>query len=514
MFPLILGVTLLFCLSLVARLFTFVVDPLFYNEMLISKRRYKVIPRYFMTGYFAFFISKAFTSPMTIENVDSVRYALSALIQSEATLMAVCISIGIILPQVFANTSKIKDFNLDYRDYDLMIVASFFGVSIAVTALLLFSLDSTTEQRYLKEAAGWSFTLFVISLSSLFPFIQSEIGKATVTGQFSILLGRIENRVFLESTEEGFLARSEIIYVIRFLETIMESQDMTALRRTCYLFLRKCRLSLIRGRKKNHEVRISEQLLSEMRKLERQSRKSDVVVQTELLAVTNSLIDVISFGELNKDKIIRAFTAHNMQYGSNIVRISLELAKHAKIDRTNLSISLLECLALVLYDKQLASLFDNSDIDEALALSKQLLAVGNREYVFRMFVSSQKLDRHEMKKAREAINATFFGVLFAAYDLYADRRLTDFTFFNNVLLSAFSGSFLWETDVVKVCFLSKFIEYFNKNTQNDRAQSFYDNLLSLSKDQTLGGAVVKIILNEIDRFLEFVQDLSTRNPNQ
>lgn len=503
-------ILLLFLLGLISKLLVAVVDPLFYSEMLIAKRKYKMIPRYFFTAYIAFFLSRLLTSQITVESVDSVRYTLSALIQGETTLMAVCISIGIILPQIFANSSRITDFNLDYRDYDMTIVATFFGVSIAITAMLLFSLNDATNQTVLDETAKWSFMLFALSLSSLFPFVQSEISKATITGQFSIFLGQIQRDTILESRQETILNKSERTMLMRFMETVLECKDIIVIRRICYLLLKKCNSCIIKARKKNHESNLSDQLLADMRKLQRQSWKSGDIFQTELLDATNILIDVIQFGSLSKDRLFRAFVARNIYYGTNLVNNSLEMAKHVKIDLTMLAISLLECFKSFLSEKSLISP-NKEQLDRLLPLMEKIISTGNNAYLKRVFKIGRKFaDNKERTKIRESLYCAVFDNLFAVYDLYCDKGITDLSLFNKVLSSTLSGCLFWETETTRTCFASRFIDYQNKTRESDRAKKLYDNLLSISKDPDFDSAMMRIILEDINKLVEITERLGNK----
>jgi hypothetical protein len=237
------------------------------------------------------------SAAVKFESVDSLKFALSAFIQSESTLLALCVTLGAILPQVLSVRSRTRDLTYGYFDSDLIMVLIVFSSSIFLSSLFLINLRENFEPNHLRVVGKTGIVLLSISLGSLFPFAKSVISKTSASGQFKILL---ENSWLVGSPiiEIGGFDYSVtgIDKVISTLEDIVKVEDEITLIRCCYLLIRKCQVDLRRAARRGSNVFSRHGISKLVSKLDSLSEKiiSDQLEKSVVTACTSQTICIVN----------------------------------------------------------------------------------------------------------------------------------------------------------------------------------------------------------------------------
>lgn len=297
--------------------------------------RMSPIVHYDALPYYIYFLAASVVIgalvPLAVSNVDSLRYALSAFIQSEATLLALCVTLGAILPQVLSNKPRTSDLTLNYFDLDLIIILIIFSTSIIGSSLLIISLEDTSEAGFIREIGRFGLILLTISLGSLFPFARSEISKTAVSGQFRILLENVRINDFVGKSKPFDYSVTGIDKVLSTLKIITIEEDEITLRRCSYSLIKHCQLSLKKTRRRSKNPKLSSKLLSGLDSLANEVKN---IRPNESLVIlsTARLLDIIDNTDTLSEEYCSVILNNERAYWERYAFCLLEISKSAGIN--------------------------------------------------------------------------------------------------------------------------------------------------------------------------------------
>ncbi|HNS35338.1 MAG TPA: hypothetical protein PKI70_04450 [Mesotoga sp.] len=332
-----------------------------------------------MAHYIYFLVTSAVIGasvPFAVEfsNVDSLRYALSAFIQSEATLLALCVTLGAILPQVLSNKPRTSDLTLNYFDRDLIIILIIFSTSIIGSSLLIISLEDTSEAGFIREIGRFGLILLTISLGSLFPFARSEISKTAVSGQFRILLENVRINDFVGKSKPFDYSVTGIDKVLSTLKAITEEEDEITLRRCSYSIIKRCQLSLKKTRSRTKDPKLSSKLLYGLDSLANEVKNCRPNESLVVLS-TARLLDVIDNNDTLHEKHRSVILNNERAYWERYAFCLLEISKSVGIAVVTVLETIQEAMFCLLQGNY-ASSIDSGDRSHFLELAREFFRKG------------------------------------------------------------------------------------------------------------------------------------------
>ena len=99
-------------------------------------------------------------------NPESARYLLSALIQSQAAIIAIVVSLTLVAVQLAASSYSKRIIDVFKKNPDFWIVLSLYGISIIYSSIVLKSIDDSDLELFISISIYFSIFTFII----LFPF--------------------------------------------------------------------------------------------------------------------------------------------------------------------------------------------------------------------------------------------------------------------------------------------------------------------------------------------------------
>ncbi|MFA4825211.1 MAG: DUF2254 family protein [Methanoregula sp.] len=154
---------------------------------------------YFSIFFAVFVLGGAFITYLnfTNSNLDSCRYFLSALVQCQAAIISIVISLTLIAVQLTAQKYSFKTVDIFKKDPDLWILLTIYIISITYEFLILKEIDGSP---YITEKLGYfvsfAYLLGIFTLLALIPYILNTINLLKSDILISRLIDSISEKNF------------------------------------------------------------------------------------------------------------------------------------------------------------------------------------------------------------------------------------------------------------------------------------------------------------------------------
>jgi len=142
-------------------------------------------------------------------NVDSARYLLSALIQSEAAIVAIVVSLSLVAAQLAASSysTRVIEVFINYKKNPeplilLLIYGSAMFWGLAVLKLIEKDNSYLNNQSNLEAYISFSYYLGFFAFIALVPYIKNTLELLKPSVLFNLLAEKITKQNILESIEE------------------------------------------------------------------------------------------------------------------------------------------------------------------------------------------------------------------------------------------------------------------------------------------------------------------------
>jgi uncharacterized membrane protein len=149
---------------------------------------------------------------------DSARYLLSTLVQSEAAILAIVITLSLIAIQLAASSysSRVIEIFKNAPDFRILIIVYIFAIIFSSGTLKLIESDGNFPRLMLESLISISYIIGIFAFLSLVPYIQNiyELLKPTE------IISRLSTRITMEDFEKPnqWLSLYTIITIFNFHE--------------------------------------------------------------------------------------------------------------------------------------------------------------------------------------------------------------------------------------------------------------------------------------------------------
>lgn len=181
-----------------------------YGSRISECKIYFIIFIFILVAFFAVYTTNIFEY-----NPDNARYFLSTLVQSQAAIISIIISLTLIAVQLASSayTQKITEDLKKNPHFWALIIIYIFAIIGELFILLLIPPDSNTTgfNEIIKKTILFCYFIGAFTIISLFPFIRNSLNYLSPTGIISIVK-REEIKINLESPEdEGLQSLFDIL---------------------------------------------------------------------------------------------------------------------------------------------------------------------------------------------------------------------------------------------------------------------------------------------------------------
>ncbi|MDO8724554.1 MAG: DUF2254 family protein [Candidatus Methanoperedens sp.] len=140
-------------------------------------------------------------------DVESARYMLSAMIQSEAAIVAIVVTLSLVVVQLAAQSYSARVIEVFRRAPDLWILIGIYGIAIfyglGVLKLIEMANPQLNSLSNLEHEIAFSFYLGVFSYVALVPYIWKMFDMVKPSDVFEIISGKITKKNILAAIREG-----------------------------------------------------------------------------------------------------------------------------------------------------------------------------------------------------------------------------------------------------------------------------------------------------------------------
>lgn len=156
----------------------------------------------FIIGYLAF--SFVLSDYVLHTDVDSARYMLSALIQSEAAIVALVVTLSLVAVQLAAQSYSARVIEVFRRAPDLWILMGIYGIAIfyGLGVLKMIENPLVGRQSNLEEHIAFSYYLGVFAFVALVPYMWNTLEMLKPSAVIDILAKRITKDSILAAINE------------------------------------------------------------------------------------------------------------------------------------------------------------------------------------------------------------------------------------------------------------------------------------------------------------------------
>ncbi len=175
------------------------------NEISLWARR---LALYICLGAFIIVISHIAFSYFNLlhTDVDSARYMLSALVQSEAAIVALVVTLSLVAVQLAAQSYSARVIEVFRRTPDLWILMGIYGVAIFYGLGVLKLIERANPQvnslSNLEGQVAFSYYLGVFAFVALVPYIWNTLEMLKPSTVINILAERITKESILDAIDE------------------------------------------------------------------------------------------------------------------------------------------------------------------------------------------------------------------------------------------------------------------------------------------------------------------------
>jgi hypothetical protein len=166
----------------------------------------------FIIGYLAF--SFILSDNVLHTDVDSARYMLSALIQSEAAIVALVVTLSLVAVQLAASSYSARVIEVFRKAPDLWILMGIYGVAIfyglGVLKLIEKANPAVNNLSNLEEHVAFSYNLGVFAFVALVPYIWNTLDMLKPSTVIKVLSEEITKGNILSAIKDDSLKPNEI----------------------------------------------------------------------------------------------------------------------------------------------------------------------------------------------------------------------------------------------------------------------------------------------------------------
>jgi len=130
-------------------------------------------------------------------NPESARYLLSALIQSQAAIIAIVVSLTLVAVQLAASSYSKRIIDVFKKNPDFWIVLSLYGISIIYSSIVLKSIDDSDLELFISISIYFSIFTFII----LFPFFINILNILKPSAIIQELIDGVTKQYIIECNE-------------------------------------------------------------------------------------------------------------------------------------------------------------------------------------------------------------------------------------------------------------------------------------------------------------------------
>lgn len=134
-------------------------------------------------------------------DVDSARYMLSALVQSEVAIVAIVITLSLVAVQLVASSYSARVIDVFKKTPDLWILIGIYGVAIFYSLGVLKLVEKDTLSK-LENSISFSYYLGIFAFVALTPYTLSILNLLKPSTIIKMLAGRITRQNILTHIEE------------------------------------------------------------------------------------------------------------------------------------------------------------------------------------------------------------------------------------------------------------------------------------------------------------------------
>jgi len=137
-------------------------------------------------------------------DVDSARYMLSALIQSEAAIVALVVTLSLVAVQLAASSYSARVIEVFRRAPDLWILMGIYGIAIfyGLGVLKMIENPLVGRQSNLEEYIAFSYYLGVFAFVALVPYMWNTLEMLKPSTMINMLAERITKQSLVSATKE------------------------------------------------------------------------------------------------------------------------------------------------------------------------------------------------------------------------------------------------------------------------------------------------------------------------
>ncbi|MFA5331972.1 MAG: DUF2254 family protein [Methanoregula sp.] len=208
-----------------------------YRSQLHEWERLNVFPSrviiYFSIFFAVFVFGGAFLAHMNFYNSDpeSSRYFLSSLVQCQAAIISIVVSLTLIAVQLTAQKYSSKTVDIFKKDPDLWILLLVYIISIAYEFLILKEIEGST---YITENLGhfvsFAYLLGIFTFLVLIPYILNTINLLRTDTLISRLIDSVSEKNFPESRDYlAYNPNDPLQPIFEVIQTSVKQYDISTL---------------------------------------------------------------------------------------------------------------------------------------------------------------------------------------------------------------------------------------------------------------------------------------------
>lgn len=172
-------------------------------------------PNYYLIGLFLIGIISFYISHVTLIYLDpnSARYILSSIIQSQAAIISIVVTLTLVAVQITASTYSSRVIDVFKQHSRMWFLVCFYILSISLTTLLLFLItgNETLNSKSVLFGVLFASGFFIFLLVVLIPYIQDSLEFLKAENILK-LLSKIIDKPNIDQGIDPFQSIFDIIY--------------------------------------------------------------------------------------------------------------------------------------------------------------------------------------------------------------------------------------------------------------------------------------------------------------